>query len=313
MTFARAKLKDRIFLATFTGRSVFPHHRQWILSMADKAGERTGRKKGRGKGKSEEKELSPEQNSTEVLKKETPEDRKERGEKMFQLMKMLYKPHPWHGVSLGKDVPAMVTAYVECVPGEGIKYEVDKETGYLKVDRPHKFSSLCPTIYGFLPQTYCGELVAERCMEKTQETGIAGDGDPIDVCILSTRAITHGDLLVKCRPIGGLRMIDGGEADDKIIAVVNGDAIMAKWETIKDVPQPQLDVIMHYFLSYKQSPTETTKTVRIPEVYGRDEAYEMIGRSQADYQAKFSSVKHDFANGILQGLKKELASSLLGI
>eukprot|EP00457_Paulinella_chromatophora_P013413 gb/GEZN01013709.1/.p1 GENE.gb/GEZN01013709.1/~~gb/GEZN01013709.1/.p1 ORF type:complete len:236 (+),score=23.03 gb/GEZN01013709.1/:247-954(+) len=232
---------------------------------------------------------------------------------MFRLMKMLYKPHPWHGVSIGDEAPERVIAYVECVPGEGIKYEVDKDTGYLKVDRPHKFSSLCPTIYGFLPQTICGTRVAERCMEHVKQTGLNGDGDPIDICILSTRAITHGDLLVKCRPIGGLRMIDGGEADDKIVAVLFGDAIMDAWKDIKDMPKAQLDVLVHYFLTYKQSPTEVTKTVTIPEVYGREEAYEMIGRSQADYNEKFSGLKRDFAQSILVGLKKELASSLLGI
>merc|ERR1712083_311087 len=88
-------------------------------------------------------------------------------ERMCKLMGLLYKPHPWHGLTCGVQSPEIVTAYIECVPGEGIKYEEDKNTGYLKVDRPHKFSSLCPTIYGFLPQTYCGEQVAERCMQKT--------------------------------------------------------------------------------------------------------------------------------------------------
>lgn len=232
-------------------------------------------------------------------------------ERMFKLMGLLYKPHPWHGINIGEKAPEVVTAYIECVPGEGIKYEVDKETGYLMVDRPHKFSSVCPTIYGFLPQTYCGKSVAERCMERTGEKNIKGDGDPIDICILSTRAIHHGDLIVKCRPIGGFRMIDDNEADDKIVAVLNGDATMSEWHDIKDIPANYLDMIRHYFLTYKQSPDSKTKAVTIPEVYGKEEAFEMIKRSQDDYNEKYKGLKDDFARSILGGLKRQLAHSLL--
>jgi len=238
-------------------------------------------------------------------------------ERMFKLMGLLYKPHPWHGLTIGQKAPEVVTAYVECVPGEGIKYEVDKDTGYLKVDRPHKYSSLCPTIYGFLPQTYCGAQVAERCMEKTGKTGIVGDHDPIDICVLSTREITHGDLILDCRPIGGLRMVDGGEADDKIIAVINGDPVMSEWKDITDVSKPLLDLIRHYFLTYKQNPdmvsSEKKQIVEIPEIYGCQEAYEMIRRSEADYQTKYSTLKNEFANSIMTNLKVGLANALIGM
>lgn len=233
-------------------------------------------------------------------------------DRMFELMGLLYKPHPWHGVNPGKECPEVVTAYIECVPGEGIKYEVDKATGYLKVDRPHKFSSLCPTIYGFIPQTYCGTKVAGRCMEKNPSfTDICGDGDPIDICVLSTRAINHGDLLLGCRPIGGLRMLDGGEADDKIIAVINGDAVMGDWKDITDISKDMLNILRHYFLTYKQAPDESSAKVCIPEVYGREEAYEMIRLSQEDYQEKFQGLKQDFAKSILGSIKRELAVSLM--
>jgi len=231
---------------------------------------------------------------------------------MIDLMGLLFRPHPWHGLTLGPKSPETVIAYIECVPGEPIKYEVDKASGYIIVDRPHKFSSLCPTIYGYLPQTYCGERVAQRCMESTGRQGIIGDGDPIDVCILSSRQIGRGDLIANVRPIGGLRMIDGGEADDKIIAVLEGDAIMGSWQDISDIPKGQLDVIRHYFLTYKLGPDTKNAPVVIPEMYGRQEAYDMIIRSSDDYQEKYAHLKHEFARSILGGIKKELAMSLMG-
>jgi inorganic pyrophosphatase len=73
---------------------------------------------------------------------------------------MLYRSHPWHGLSLGEKAPEIVQCYIEMVPTDTVKYELDKETGILKVDRSQKFSSLCPSLYGFLPQTYCGSSVA---------------------------------------------------------------------------------------------------------------------------------------------------------
>lgn len=225
-------------------------------------------------------------------------------------MGLLFKPHPWHGLTLGDASPATITAYVECVPGETIKYEVDKATGYIKVDRPHKFSSLSPTIYGFLPQTYCGARVAQRCKDRTGQD-VKGDGDPIDICVLSTKALSRGDVVVRARPIGGLRMIDDGEADDKIIAVLEGDPIMASWQDVSDIPKAQMDVIRHFFLTYKQGPDTVKKMVDIPEIYGREEAYEMIRRSSADYHESFATLKYDFARAIMRGFKKELARSLL--
>jgi len=239
-------------------------------------------------------------------------------ERMFKLMGLLYKPHPWHGLTLGDKSPSVVTAYVECVPGEGVKYEVDKPTGFLKVDRPHKYSSLCPAIYGFLPQTYCDTQVAARCMERTNLKNIVGDQDPLDICVLTAWSVTHGDLILECRPIGGFRMIDGGEADDKIIAVIVGDPVMSHWNDISDVPKPQLDLLLHYFLTYKQSPdsvaekkSETQPSVSIPKVYGREEAYKTIQLSQADYQAKYSQLKNEFAKSIMFSLRQGLAQALL--
>src|SRR4029453_3677407 len=119
-----------------------------------------------------------------------------------------FRAHPWHGVELGSQAPQIVTAYIEIVPTDTVKYEIDKATGLLKVDRPQKFSNVAPSLYGFLPRTYCAEQVAARCMQRTGKTGIVGDGDPLDVCVLSERGIAHGGLIVTARPIGGLRMVD---------------------------------------------------------------------------------------------------------
>merc|ERR1711871_128047 len=106
-------------------------------------------------------------------------------------------------------------------------------------------------------------------------------------------------------------MVDNGEADDKIIAVIEGDAVMNSWNDITDIPQAQLDVIRHYFLTYKQGPDQKNRVVEVPEVYGREEAYGMIERSSEDYQEKYATLKHQFAGNILKGLRKELAQSLL--
>jgi len=237
-------------------------------------------------------------------------------EKMFKLMGLLFKPHPWHGLTIGEEAPTIVTAYVECVPGECIKYKLCTISGYLKVDRPSKFSSVCPCIYGFIPQTQCGVRVADRCMEKTKLTDIVGDADPIDICILSTRGVTRGDLLLNTRPIGGFRMIDRGEADDKIISVIKGDPVMNEWKDVSDVPKPQMDLLLHYFLTYKQSPDSIGETkaptVTIPEIYGHEEAYEMIKRAQEDYQSSYKELKNEFSNSLLNSLKSDMAKALMG-
>ena len=94
--------------------------------------------------------------------------------------KFMFQAHPWHGVAPGKRVPETVNAYIEIVPTDAVKYELDKETGHLRVDRPQRFSSMCPSLYGFIPQTFCGDHVADLCAERTGMTDIKGDGDPMD-------------------------------------------------------------------------------------------------------------------------------------
>ncbi|MBU2499803.1 MAG: inorganic pyrophosphatase [bacterium] len=208
------------------------------------------------------------------------------------LFHRLFRAHPWHGVSIGDEAPDVVTAFIEIVPSDTVKYELDKPTGHLKVDRPQKFSNVYPTLYGLIPQTYCGERTAEFCMKQASRTGIVGDGDPLDICVLAEKSITHGDILLPVTPIGGLRMIDGNEADDKIIAVMRGDAIYGHMKDLYECPPALVDRLKHYFLTYKDAPGARCKReTEITHVYGRDEAQEVIERSVLDYAEKYGDLK----------------------
>jgi len=126
---------------------------------------------------------------------------------------------------MGDHAPEIVTCYIEIVPTDSVKHEIEKTTGYLKIDRPQRFSSFAPCLYGLIPRTYCDTRVAAFSAEKANRFAIEGDHDPLDVCVFTEKTITHGDLLLEAIPIGGLRMLDGSEADDKIIAVLKGDAL----------------------------------------------------------------------------------------
>ncbi|MFU8788845.1 MAG: inorganic diphosphatase, partial [Methylobacter sp.] len=105
-------------------------------------------------------------------------------------MNRQYKAHPWHGINPGDNAPNVVTAFIEIVPSDTVKYEIDKETGYLKIDRPQKFSNTVPTLYGFIPQTYCADRIAEFAALKSGKTVEKGDGDPLDNCVMSERSVT---------------------------------------------------------------------------------------------------------------------------
>ncbi len=198
--------------------------------------------------------------------------------------------HPWHGVSLGDRAPEIVTCYIEIVPTDTVKYELDKATGILKVDRPQKFSNVSPSLYGFLPRTYCAEDIAARCMERTKKTDVVGDGDPLDVCVLSERVIAHGGLIVSARPIGGLRMVDRGQADDKIIAVLDGDAAFSELSELAQLPKALRARLEHYFLTYKMDPERKGENavVEIAEVYDAAEARIVIEASRRDYHRHYS-------------------------
>lgn len=198
-----------------------------------------------------------------------------------------FRAHPWHGVDIGSDAPKLVTAYIEIVPTDTVKYELDKISGLLKVDRPQRFSNVYPSLYGFLPRTLCADQVGGFCAEKINRSGVVGDGDPLDICVLTEKSIGHGDLLVQAIPIGGLRMVDNDEADDKIIAVMCDDAVYGGMTDIAQCPESVIERLRHYFLTYKHVPGEGVHKVEITHIYGRDEAYEVIRRSQADYVSAF--------------------------
>lgn len=195
--------------------------------------------------------------------------------------------HPWHGISPGKKIPNEVDAFIEMCPTDTVKYEVDKESGYIRVDRPQKYSNHCPSLYGFIPQTYCGDKVASFCMEQTGKKGIKGDGDPLDICVITTSPITHGSIIIPVFPIGGMRMIDKNEADDKIIGVLRGDMTFSHIRDIKDFPHDLINKLKHYFLTYKVLPEEDDPIVEIASVYGAEEAKKVITLSLEDYNDKF--------------------------
>ena len=203
-------------------------------------------------------------------------------------MNRRYKAHPWHGISLGEKSPQIVTAFIEIVPTDTVKYEVDKETGYLSIDRPQKYSNIVPALYGFLPQTYSGKRVAELSNMRLDRHDIVGDGDPVDICVLTEKDITHGDLIVKARPIGGFRLIDHGQADDKLIAVLHDDAIYSTYQDIYDLPHLVVERLKHYFTTYKDIPGDNERKCVLTHIYDAEIAHEVIRRSIEDYNELFS-------------------------
>lgn len=194
-----------------------------------------------------------------------------------------WRPHPWHGLEVGPDPPRLVHVYIETGPFDLVKYEVDKETGYLRVDRPHQSSSQHPTLYGFIPRTYCGDRV-----RKLMPGALCGDEDPMDICVVSERHISRAEVLVNARVVGGLPMLDGGEADDKIIAVLENDPFWHNVDDLANLPTALVDRLRHYFLTYKLMPEQPTE-VSIGEGYGRDHAEAVIQAAIEDYQSEFGA------------------------
>ncbi len=218
---------------------------------------------------------------------------------IWKMLGLRYKSHPWHGVNIGEQAPEVVTAFIEIINTDTVKYEIDKQSGYLKVDRPQKFSNIVPALYGFLPQTYCKAHTAEYCMAKTGRTGIVGDDDPLDICVLTEREITHGNIIVKAIPIGGFRLIDNNEADDKIIAVMQQDVVYGQWKDIGELPSAVVNRLKHYFLTYKQLP-DSSKVCEITHTYGREEALEVIRASQKDYQNAYGNLEQHLSVALVE-------------
>jgi inorganic pyrophosphatase len=219
-----------------------------------------------------------------------------------------YRLHPWPGVSPGEHAPGLVTVSLEMVPGDTVKYEVDKHSGHLMLDRPQKYSSQCPAPYGFIPQTYCGSQIASYAATRAGRSDVRGDGDPLDICVLTERTINQGGILVTARPIGGFRMFDGQEADDKIVAVLRDDAAYGELRDITACARSLIDRLRHYFLTYKDMPQSSfgatsgsgdpgrvtgpiplerqARRVEITDVYDAAEAEHIIRLALLDYQTE---------------------------
>lgn len=194
-----------------------------------------------------------------------------------------FRPHPWHGLSAGPNPPEVVHAYIELTPFDRVKYEIDKETGYLRVDRPHRASSVPPNLYGFIPKTYCGDRVAALSANTDK-----ADGDPLDICVISERPISQPEVILDAKVVGGLQMIDHGEADDKIIAVLANDNLYAHIDDVSELPAVYVERLRHYFSTYKLVPGQEA-AVEVSDAYGREHAMQVIKAAIDDYEETYGS------------------------
>ncbi len=193
----------------------------------------------------------------------------------------LFRPHPWHGIDVGPSPPEILNVYIEITPYDLVKYEVDKVSGYLRVDRPQRGSSQPPALYGFVPRTYCGERVKRLSPGST-----VGDGDPLDIVVLSERPITRNEIIVRARVVGGLQMVDNHEADDKIIGVLENDLVWGHAHDVSDLPDILVERLEHYFMTYKLVPGESA-TAKIKRIYGYQHAFKVVNASMKDYNESF--------------------------
>jgi inorganic pyrophosphatase len=194
-----------------------------------------------------------------------------------------WRPHPWHGLGAGPRPPSEVNAYVEITPFDLVKYEIDKLSGYLRVDRAQRSSSLPPALYGFIPRTYSGSGVAAL-----MEGAGAGDLDPLDICVLSERPIARAEVIVSARVVGGIPMVDQGQADDKIIGILHDDPVFGHIRELEEVPSALVERLVHYFSTYKLRPG-APDAVSVGAPYGRAHAERVVSASMADYVAAYPS------------------------
>ena len=171
----------------------------------------------------------------------------------------------WHDISPGKDSPDVINVIIEIPKDSNIKYELDKDTGLLKLDRFLYSAVYYPGDYGFVPQTYWD------------------DGDPLDVIVLTGRPL-YPMTLAEVRVIGVLRMIDNGEKDDKIVGVYNNDPRYKDFKSIKDVPKHIMTELKHFFETYKLL---QGKKCEVPEILDRDKAVKDVEKGIKMYRDKF--------------------------
>ncbi|NSL87505.1 inorganic diphosphatase [Chitinophaga sp. Mgbs1] len=173
--------------------------------------------------------------------------------------------NPWHSVSHGSEVPNVVNAIIEIPKGCRAKYELDKESGLLKLDRVLYSSVYYPANYGFIPQSYCD------------------DHDPLDILVLSQIECVPM-CIIEAKVIGVMQMIDGGEADDKIIAVAANDMSVNHINDISELPPHFIDEMRHFFEEYKKL---ERKTVVVEEFQNKAKAEAIITQSFEDYRKIF--------------------------
>lgn len=178
----------------------------------------------------------------------------------------VYVLHPWHGASHGDNAPQFVNALIEIPQGSRTKYEIDKPTGLLRLDRVIHSSFHYPINYGFIPQT------------------LGQDGDPLDILVLCSQAI-HPLCLVEATVIGNMQMVDTGEKDDKIIAVASKDPSVNHISSIEEMPRHFMSELRNYFEQYK---VLEQKQVQIDQFQNREEAYRIIDEAIAYYKEKYA-------------------------
>lgn len=175
--------------------------------------------------------------------------------------------HPWHNVEVGKNAPEKVNMIVEISKGSNIKYEIDKDTGLLMLDRVMYSAMYYPGDYGFIPKT------------------LWDDGDPLDVIVFTYQGILPMTIC-EVKVIGIMHMIDDGESDAKIIAVHAADPRFAEKNDITDIPPHTIKEIKHFFATYKDLQDKKTE---ISKVEGKEAAYEAIKKSQELYNEKYGN------------------------
>ena len=173
--------------------------------------------------------------------------------------------NPWHAVGIGSDTPRTVNALIEIPKGSRAKYELDKKTGLLRLDRVLYSSVHYPANYGFIPRT------------------LGKDHDPLDILVLSQVAV-QPLCIVRAKVIGVMRMVDSGEGDDKIIAVAADDMSVNHVDAMDQLPEHFHLELRHFFEEYKRL---ERKTVLVDEFQGIEVAHEIIATAVADYGAEF--------------------------
>ncbi len=177
--------------------------------------------------------------------------------------------NPWHDVAIGKDAPEIFPVVIEVPKGSKIKYELDKDSGMIKVDRILFSSVHYPANYGFIPQTWCD------------------DHDPLDVLVLGQETVVPL-CIMKAKPIGVMRMIDQGEGDDKIIAVHADDPEYNHYTSIHDLPPHRIKEIRRFFEDYK---ILEGKKVVVEDFADRDTAIRVVNESIASYHREKKNLK----------------------